>query len=131
VPGRATRLALAANLGTGRSKRRSTPRDMGRFAAGAIALSHTLGNVVTGGRSLTKTEARSVATIGFLSLALAGLVTVFPALVIAPLVIMLIWFGFALLLRALGLWRRIRRARRVVRRAKVMRSVEKTFPRTP
>jgi cardiolipin synthase len=131
VPGRATRRALAVNLGKGRSKRRSTPRDMGRFAAGAIALSHTLGNAVTGGRSLTRTEARSVATIGFLSLALAGLVTVLPALVIAPLVIMLIWFGFALLSRALGLWRRIRRARRIVRRAKAIRPMQKTIPRIP
>jgi cardiolipin synthase len=45
-------------------------------------------------------------------LALAVLVSLFPVLVISPLVITLVWFGFALLARAFRLHGRVRRSRR-------------------
>jgi cardiolipin synthase A/B len=116
VPTRSTKRARTTFPRQGRKRRRSTPRDMGRFAAGAIALSHTIGSTVAGSRSLNATEARSVATIGFMLLAVAALVTLFPVFVIAPLAITLIWFGLALVSRAVRLWARIRRARRATRR---------------
>jgi cardiolipin synthase len=87
-------------------------RSVGRLAAGAIALGNTVGTAIAGSRSLAGTEARSVATIGFLLLALAVIVTVFPVLVTSPLVIMLVWFGIALLARAYRLSSIMRRSRK-------------------
>ena len=43
---------------------------VGRLAAGAIALGNTVGTAIAGSRSLTATEARSIATIGAASLGL-------------------------------------------------------------
>ncbi|HEX2553146.1 MAG TPA: phospholipase D-like domain-containing protein [Microvirga sp.] len=87
-------------------------RAVGRLAAGAIALGNTVGTAIAGSRSLAGTEVRSVATIGVLLLALAVLVTVFPVLVISPLVITLAWFGIALLARAYRLASVMRRSRK-------------------
>ncbi|MDQ4135715.1 MAG: cardiolipin synthase B, partial [Pseudomonadota bacterium] len=57
-------------------------------------------------------EVRSIATIGALLLALAVAVTMFPVIVISPLVITLAWFGIALLVRAARLRSIIRRSRK-------------------
>jgi cardiolipin synthase len=84
---------------------------VGRLAAGAIALSNTVGSAIAGSRSLTATEARSIATIGALLLALAAAITVFPVLIVSPIVITLVWFGIALLARAFRLGRRVRARR--------------------
>jgi cardiolipin synthase A/B len=78
-----------------------------RLAAGALALSSSIGKAM-GSRSLTATEASSIALIGFVLLALAILITVFPVLIISPIVIGLVWFGLALLIRAFRLKRRVR-----------------------
>jgi len=118
VPGRTTRRRRAANLRGRRGRRRSSKRNVGRLAAGAIALSNTLGNAVAGSRSLTATEARSIATIGFVLLALAVIAAVFPVIVVSPLVITLVWFGIALLARAMRLRRRIRSRKREAARAR-------------
>jgi cardiolipin synthase len=85
-------------------------------AAGAIALSNTMGTAIAGSRSLTATEARSIGTIGAGLLALAALITLFPVLIVSPLVIMMVWFGIALLSKALRLKQRVRARRQRLER---------------
>ena len=118
VPGFGTKRRVVRNLRqTRRPGRRalgSHRRSVGRLAAGAIALSNTLGTAIAGSRSLTATEARSIATIGALLLGAAALITLFPVLIVSPIVITLLWFGIALLARAFRLGRRVR-ARRLRR----------------
>ncbi|WP_230534428.1 phospholipase D-like domain-containing protein [Microvirga roseola] len=106
VPGWQSRRRQARKL---RSRRSLTYRKGGvrRFAAGALALSSTIGRSVRS-RSLTSMEATSVAIIGAALLALAVLITLFPVIIISPVVIALAWFGIALLIRAFRLKRRIR-----------------------
>jgi len=110
VPGWQSRRRQARNM---RSRRGSRYRKGGvrRLAAGALALGGSIGRAV-GSRSLTATEASSVAIIGFALLTLAVLITLFPVLIVSPVVIALAWFGIALLIRAFRLKRRIRIRRR-------------------
>jgi cardiolipin synthase len=115
VPGIATRRRQRRNLRPPSGRMRA----LGRVAAGAIALGNTVGGAVAGARSLTATEARSIATIGVALLGLAVLVSLFPVLVISPIVITLVWFGVALLARAFRLHGRVRRRRRKERGAEV------------
>jgi cardiolipin synthase A/B len=75
-------------------------------------LSNSVGHAVGGSRSLTATEAGSVATIGAVLLGLAAAITIFPVLVVSPIVIFLVWIGLALLVRAFRLKRRVRLRRR-------------------
>jgi cardiolipin synthase len=99
-----------------------------RLAAGALALSSTIGRTV-GSRSLTATEASSVALIGFVLLALAALIALFPVLVVLPVVIALAWFGSALLIRAFRLKRRVRlRRRKLELRRRLAKAKEKEAP---
>jgi cardiolipin synthase len=109
VPGFGTRRQVVRNLRQNRGRNRS--RMVGRFAAGAIALSNSASAAIGGSRSLTATEARSVASIGVILIAAALVVSIFPVLVVAPLVLMLVWFGLALLARAFRLGRRVRARR--------------------
>jgi cardiolipin synthase len=102
----------------------SRSRTVGRLAGGAIALGNTVGTAIAGSRSLTGTESRSLATVGAALLALAVLVSLFPVLVVSPLVIMLVWFGIALLTRAY-------RQRRVLRRSRKARAGETERGRQP
>jgi cardiolipin synthase A/B len=119
VPGFGTRRQVVKNLRQarrlGRRQVRSHHGSVGRLAAGAIALSNTVGTAIAGSRSLTATEARSIATIGALLLAIAAAITVFPALIVSPIVITLVWFGIALLIRASRLGRRVRARRQRLR----------------
>ncbi|KLK92891.1 phospholipase [Microvirga vignae] len=110
VPGWQSRRKRARNM---RSRRghRFKRGGVRRLAAGALALSSSIGKAM-GSRSLTATETSSIAIIGFALLALAVLITVFPALIIAPIVIALGWFGLALLIRAFRIKRRVRLRRR-------------------
>jgi cardiolipin synthase len=110
VPGWQSRRRQARNMRS-RRKRRHNKGGVRRLAAGALALGSSIGRAV-GSRSLTATEASSVAIIGFALLVLAVLITVFPVLVISPLVIGLVWLGAALLIRAFRLKRRVRLRRR-------------------
>ena len=68
----------AANLRPRRGRLRAHKRAFGRLAAGAIALGNTVGTAVGGSRSLTATEAKSVAVIGAVLVALAGARGGFP-----------------------------------------------------
>ena len=110
VPGWQSRRRQARNM---RSRRghRFAKGGVRRLAAGALALSSTVGKAV-GSRSLTATEASSIAIIGFAVLALAALITFFPVLIVSPIVIVLAWLGIALLIRAFRLKRRVRLRRR-------------------
>jgi cardiolipin synthase len=110
VPGWQSRRRQARNM---RSRRghRFAKGGVRRLAAGALALSSTGGKAV-GSRSLTATEASSIAIIGFAVLALAALITFFPVLIVSPIVIALAWLGIALLIRAFRLKRRVRLRRR-------------------
>lgn len=109
VPGWQSRRRQARNM---RSRRaRLHKGGVRRIAAGALALSSSVGRAV-GSRSLTATEASSVAVIGFVLLALAALITFLPVLIVSPIVIALAWFGLALLIRAFRLKRRVRLRRR-------------------
>lgn len=110
VPGWQSRRKRARNM---RSKR--SPRfkrgGVRRLAAGALALSNSIGKAM-GSRSLTATETSSIAIIGFALLALAALVTFVPAIIVSPVVIGLVWFALALLIRAFRVKRRVRLRRR-------------------
>lgn len=110
VPGWQSRRRQAKNMRSKR-ERRFKRGGVRRLAAGALALSSSIGKAM-GSRSLTATEASSIAIIGTALLALAALVTVFPVLIISPIVIGLVWFGLALLIRAFRLKRRVRLRRR-------------------
>jgi cardiolipin synthase len=114
VPGWQSRRRQARNM---RSRRghRYMRGGVRRLAAGALALSSAVGRAVgSGSRSLTATEASSIAIIGFALLALAALISFFPVLIISPLVIALVWLGLALLIRAFRLKRRVRLRRRKI-----------------
>jgi len=114
-----------------RHRLRTNKGSVTRFAAGAIALSNTVGSAIAGARSLTSMEARSIATIGFLLIALAVIITVFPIIVISPLVITLAWFGVALLIRAMRLGRAVRlKRKRIEERRQRVRNAA-TQPRLP
>ena len=110
VPGWQSRRRQARNM---RSRRGQRYKKGGvrRLAAGALALSSTVGKAV-GSRSLTATEASSVALIAFALLALAALIAFFPLVVVSPIVIGLVWLALALLIRAFRLKRRVRLRRR-------------------
>ena len=109
VPGWQSRRRQARNMRSRRTRRKKG--GVRRLAAGALALSGSIGKAV-GSRSLTATEASSVAIIGFALLALAILITLFPVLIVSPVVIALAWLGLALLIRAFRLKRRVRLRRR-------------------
>jgi cardiolipin synthase len=113
VPGGQARRRRARKL---RSLRVGRPRkgNVRRLAAGAFALSNSVSHAVGGSRSLTATEAGSVATIGVVLLGLAAAITIFPVLVVSPVVIFLVWVGLALLVRAFRLKRRVRLRRRKI-----------------
>lgn len=125
VPGWQSRRRQAKRM---RSKRghRFKRGGVRRLAAGALALSSSIGKAV-GARSLTATEARSIGIIGFALLALAIAITVFPVLIISPVVIGLVWFGLALLIRAFRLKRRVRlRRRKMAIRRRLSRAKDET-----
>jgi cardiolipin synthase A/B len=110
VPGWQSRRRQARNMRSRRSLRYKKG-GVRRLAAGALALSSTVSKAV-GSRSLSATEASSVAIIGFSVLALAVLITLFPVVIVSPVVIALAWLGIALLIRAFRLKRRVRIRRR-------------------
>lgn len=110
VPGLLTRRKQSQNL---RLHRRQRLRKGGvrRLTAGALAIGSTIGKSVNG-RSLTTTEASSIAVIGAALLAFAAVITLVPTLVVAPLVIALLWLGLALMIRSFRLKWRVRVRRR-------------------
>jgi cardiolipin synthase len=124
VPGASGRTRSRAGRGP---ERRASRRDLRRLAAGAAALGQAAGAAMAGSRPLTAVEARSAAVIGAALLLVAAAVTVFPVLLVSPVVITLAWMGLALLRRA---WR-LRAAQRppMIRRPRIRR--ESLAPRRP
>jgi len=112
VPGWYSRRRRAEKMRSKRGKRLKRG-GVRRLAAGALALSGSIGKAMNS-RSLTATETSSIAIIGVALLALAVLISVFPVLIISPIVIGLVWFALALLIRALRLKRRMRLRRRKI-----------------
>ncbi|QFU15476.1 phospholipase D-like domain-containing protein [Microvirga thermotolerans] len=114
VPGLLTRRRQTQKM---RSRRLQRPRRGGvrRLTAGALAIGSRIGNSVSG-RSLTATEASSIAVIGAALLAVALVVALLPALIVLPLVAGLTWLGLALMIRAFRLKWRIRVRRRKLER---------------
>ncbi|MBZ6077289.1 phospholipase D-like domain-containing protein [Microvirga puerhi] len=120
VPGLLTRRKQSQKM---RSRRLPRPRRGGvrRLAAGALALSNSIGRTENA-RSLTATEASSIAVIGAVLLALAVVVALFPILIVVPLVIGLVWLGLALMIRAFRLkWRTRMRRRKLEQRRQAAR----------
>lgn len=72
----------------------------------AARIGDALGAVVRGTRSIDTSEAAAFLTIGLALLALAVLVLLFPWLVAGPLAFLLLVSGGAIVLKALGLYRR-------------------------
>lgn len=107
VPGWQTRRRQARKLRSHR-KQKSKKGNVRRLAAGALALSNRVSHAVGGSRSLTATEASSVATIGIVMLALATAISFFPFLIAVPFILFLAWIGLSLLVRSFRLRRRVR-----------------------
>jgi cardiolipin synthase A/B len=96
------------------------PGSASRLAAGAVSLGNAAGAAVTAGRSLAAAEAKAIAHIGLVLLAVAAAALLFPRAFVLPVALALAWIGVSLLARA---WR-LRRARRggPVRPARAPRS---------
>jgi cardiolipin synthase A/B len=129
VPGWQSRRRQARNMRSRRHRHQKTG-GVRRLAAGALALGSSVGRAMNS-RSLTATEASSIAIIGVVLLALAVLVSIFPVLIVSPVVIALAWLGLALLIRAFRLKRRVRLRRRklaIRRRLAKIREQEAAAP---
>ncbi len=85
-----------------RQKRRGS---MGRAAAGAIRIGHTVGAAFTGRRVLEPIEARLMAAAGLLLFVLAIFFALFPRVVAYIILFILLWLGVTLLYRSFKLHR--------------------------
>ena len=81
-----------------------------RAAAGALRLGRTVGAALSAQRVLEPTEARLVAIVGMISLAIGFVAVLWPLVVAVPLAVLLAWIAIALLVRARTLTR-LRRSR--------------------
>lgn len=104
-PGRPRR-GLAPSSGAGR---------VGRAAAGAVRIGNAVGAAFTDHRVLGPVEARLMAVAGVSLLLLAAVFVLFPVVLVYPLLVLLVWFGAALLYRGFKLRVERRRAERAVR----------------
>ncbi len=82
---------------------------VGRAAAGALRIGNAVGAAISRRRVLEPVEARLMAVAGVLFLIFAGLVALFPPLLVVPLVAVLVWLGVVLLYRSYRLHRAGRR----------------------
>lgn len=104
----ATEVVLKAHSPTGLSEtgRGAKPRTMkrqgGRLAAGAVGLGSTARAAITSTRQLSATETKVVAKIGVSLLVMAFIAFALPGILIYPLVLILVWLGIWLIVRA---WR--------------------------
>lgn len=78
----------------------------GRAASGVVAITSTIGAVITRRRALGPAEVRLMLTTGLLLLALAAAGLLWPPLVAVPFAVVAGWLGAGLILTAYGLWRR-------------------------
>jgi cardiolipin synthase len=102
-------LANATEVVLGRRRaRRTAPRPrtasaaIGRLASAGAGLKGVVTAAAGGTRRLDAVEARSVALLGLAMMAIAAAITVFPVLLVSPVVIILAWMAVGLLARA---WR--------------------------
>jgi len=108
VPGRrgAVRSASAA-------RSRTPPRRFADLAAAGLGLKGAIKAAAGGTRRLDAMEARSVTLLGLALLAIAAAVTMFPVLLVSPVVITLAWIAAGLLARS---WRARRSLRGAIRK---------------
>jgi cardiolipin synthase len=81
-------------------------------AAGALRLSHTVGDAIINRRVLGRTEAGTMAVVGGALLGITALGIAWPLILAAPIVLLAGWVGVALVVRALALYMRPRKTRR-------------------
>jgi cardiolipin synthase A/B len=98
-------------------RKRGLPRrakgSAGRAASGVLAITNTIGAVITRRRTLGPTEARLMFSAGLILLVLAVVGWIWPLVLAIPMGIVGAWVGLTLLLSAYRLWResRARRSR--------------------
>jgi cardiolipin synthase len=94
------RVASAAARPRGR---RRAGGSVARAAAGALRIGNTVGAAIADRRVLGPAEAILMAGVGLVLLALALLAVVWPLVVALPVVLVALWAGISLLLRARAL----------------------------
>ncbi len=77
----------------------------GRAASGVLAITNTIGAVITRRRPLGPAEARLMLSGGLVLLVLSLIGWMWPLIVVVPLEIAGMWLGVGLLLKAYKLWR--------------------------
>ncbi len=100
--------------GQPRRPRGGTPRtgssSAGSVAAGAVRIGNAVGAVLRNRRVLGPVQARMTTAVGLGLCGLALLVTLFPRMLAAPLALLSLWGGLALLWKGVSLRRKSRRA---------------------
>jgi cardiolipin synthase len=89
-------------------RRRLAKGSAGRAASGVVAITNTIGAVITRRRTLGPAEARLMFSAGLLLLALSVVGWLWPFLLVIPLGIIGVWVALALMLDAYKLWRQSR-----------------------
>lgn len=95
-------------------QRRGRPRVRGRLArgsasraaSGVVALTNTIGAVITRRQTLGPAEARLMVWAGLLLLAISVVGWIWPLVLVVPLGLVGVWVSLALLLGAYKLWRK-------------------------
>src|SRR5204863_218899 len=112
--------ALRAAAGSGVDVRLLVPNStdipllqpLSRAGAGAVRIGNAVGAAVTDRRTLQPVESRLTATVAVLLLAFAVLFALFPRVLAGPVVVVLAWFGAALLYKSYQLQRHRKRHNR-------------------
>lgn len=84
---------------------RSRSGSAGRVAAGALSVSNTIGAAITNRRVLGPAEAKIMVSASLVLLTIAVLATLWPLLLIVPLMLSAVWLAIALLIQAYRLHR--------------------------
>jgi cardiolipin synthase len=88
-----------------RRRRRLAKGSAGRAASGVVAITNTIGAVITRRRTLGPAEARLMFSAGLLLLALSVVGWLWPLVLVVPMGIAGVWVALALLLDAYKIWR--------------------------
>lgn len=97
---RRVRLAAPAGQAMSRPRRRRGGGSAGRTAAGVLRIGNVVTAAITNRRTLGPAESVLMLYGGLLLLILAIIAALWPWLIAVPLVVLGVWFAFALLLRA-------------------------------
>jgi cardiolipin synthase len=84
---------------------RSRSGSAGRVAAGALSVSNTIGAAITNRRVLGPAEAKVMVCASLVLLTIAVLATLWPLLLVVPLMLCAVWLAIALLIQAYRLHR--------------------------